>query len=123
MKTININRQRQVPKGFLSTNGNPTINSIVMFFVYWNCVPKDWNKNVIYLPAVDIVREYFKIDYGFENMIRWGINHGCCKSKTSSGRHNSMSKANVLSLGLIGSGVVLSDISIIDFISRIRKCG
>lgn len=112
MKTISM-KQKQLPKGFLSTNGKPTFHSIMMFFIYFWYVPKDWNKEQVYLPAIPIVRKHFGVDYGFENMIRWGINHGCCKSKTSSGRHNSMSQACVLAQGLIGAGVQLSDIPMI----------
>jgi len=111
-----MEKQKHLPKGFLSTNGNPTINSILMFFIYWTFVPSDWDKKKVFLPAIDVVRKHFGVDYGCENMIRWGIQHGCCKSKTSSGRHNSMSQASTLSLGLIGAGVTLGDMSIISLL-------
>lgn len=109
-KIILINKQKQLPKGFFSSNGAPTINAIMMFFVYLWFIPKGWDKSQIYLPAVAYVRNHFGIDYGCENMIRWGIQHGCCKSKTSSGRHSSMSQACTLAQGLIGAGVTISSI-------------
>jgi hypothetical protein len=109
-------KQRQLPKGFLSTKGNPTINAVMMFFIYWSYVPSDWNKKSVNIPAVEIVRRMFGVDYGFENMIRWGIDHGCCKSKTSSGRHNSMSQACVHAQSLIGAGVSLGDVPMRDVV-------
>jgi hypothetical protein len=118
MKTIKMEKQKQLPKGFLSVNGNPTENAIMMFLIYLSFVPKNWNRGMVYRPAISIVRKHFGVDYGFENMIRWGINHGCCKSKTSSGRHNSMSRAHVLAQGLIGAGVHLSDVSMISVIKK-----
>ena len=99
-----------LPKGFLSTNGNPTINSIVMYFIYLSTIPTDWDESKIHFPSIETVRSHFGVSYGFENMIRWGIQHGCCKSKTSSGRHESMSKAYVLAQGLIGAGVELGSV-------------
>jgi hypothetical protein len=103
-------KRKTLPKGFLSTNGEPTDNSIQMYFVYLSNIPKGWDMKNINEDAVQKVRDYFGVDYGFENMIRWGLQHGCCKSKTSSGRHNSMSKACVLAQGLIGAGVKLSNV-------------
>jgi hypothetical protein len=105
-----MKKQKQLPKGFLSVNGKPTINAIMMFFIYLSYLPKDWNKKDVNLDAVEIVRTHFGVDYGFENMIRWGINHGCCKSKTSSGRHNSMSQACIHAQGLLGAGVTIPDV-------------
>ena len=113
---LEVIKRKSLPKGFLSTNGNPTINAVMMFFIYWSYVPKDSNKNVVHLPTVEIVRRYFGVDYGFENMIRWGIQHGCCKSKTSSGRHSSMSQACTLAQGLIGAGVDLGTVPMRDVV-------
>jgi hypothetical protein len=118
MKTISINKQKQLPKGFLSTDGKPTGNALMMFFIYWSCVPKDWNKNQAHIPSVDVVRNHFGVNYGFENMIRWGIQHGCCKSKTSSGRHNSMSQACVVAQAAIGAGIVMSPITMKSLMDR-----
>ena len=106
-------KTKTLPKGFLSTNGKPTINSILMYFIYLSFIPSDWDKEKIHFPAVEVVRIHFGVSYGFENMIRWGIQHGCCKSKTSSGRHESMSKAYVLAQGLIGAGVELGKVPMI----------
>lgn len=102
---MEVIKRKSLPKGFLSTNGKPTINAVIMFFIYWMNTPKDWTGNDVYQLAVEVVRSHFGVDYGFENMIRWGLVHGCCKSKTSSGRHNSMSQACVIAQGMIGSGV------------------
>jgi hypothetical protein len=112
METLSITKQKHLPKGFLSTEGKPTENSILMFLIYWTFIPKDWDRNKVHLPTVEIVRAHFGITYGCENMIRWGIQHGCCKSRTSSGRHNSMSQASTLAQGLLGAGVTLSKISL-----------
>lgn len=103
-------KSKMLPKGFLSVNGKPTINAIMMYFIYFWFVPKGWDNKKVYLPAVGYVRNHFNVDYGFENMIRWGIDHNCCKSKTSSGRHNSMSQACTLAQGLIGAGVQIADV-------------
>jgi len=108
--------KEHLPKGFLSTNGNPTINSIVMYFIYLTSIPTDWDHTKVHLPSVEIVRGHFGVSHGFENMIRWGIQHGCCKSKTSSGRHESMSKAYVLAQGLIGAGVELGKVPMISLL-------
>ena len=103
-------KTQHLPKGFLSTNGNPTINSIIMYFVYlWN-LPKDWNEQILNYEAVEKVRDHFGVSHGFGTMIRWGIQHSCCKSKTSSCRHSSMSQAYILSKSLIGSGVELGNV-------------
>lgn len=110
MKTIKMNTKQSLPKGFFSSNGKPTINAIMMMFVYLWFVPRDWDESKVYLPAVGYVRNHFGVDYGCENMIRWGIQHGCCKSKTSSGRHTAMSQALTHAQGLIGAGVTLSSI-------------
>lgn len=112
-------KTRHLPKGFLSTEGKPTENSIMMFLIYWSFVPKGWNKNEVHLPSVEIVRSHFGINYGCENMIRWGILHGTCKSKTSSGRHNSMSQASTLAQGLLGAGVTLSRVSMRTFLRKV----
>ncbi len=103
-------KSKMLPKGFLSVNGKPTINAIMMYFIYFSFLPKDWDNKKVNLSVVNIVRNHFGVDYGFENMIRWGIDHNCCKSKTSSGRHNSMSQACTLAQGLIGAGVSIADV-------------
>jgi len=115
MKTL---KRTHLPKGFLSTNGKPTINSILMYFIYLSYVPNDWDEEKIHFPSVGKVRSHFGVEYGFENMIRWGIQHGCCKSKTSSGRHESMSKAYVLAQSLIGSGVELGKVPMISLMLK-----
>ncbi len=70
-------------------------------------LPKGWNIEKINKESVNVVRKNYGVTYGFENMIRWGILHGTCKSKTSSGRHTAMSKALVLAQSLVGAGVKL----------------
>ena len=107
-----MKKRRHLPKGFLSKNGDPTINSVVMYFVYLRNLPIGWDIKVVNIDSVQKVRSYFGVDYGFENMIRWGLLHGCCKSKTSSGRHNSMSKSLILAQTLLGSGIQLSDVEV-----------
>jgi len=114
MKTL---KRTHLPKGFLSTNGKPTINSILMYFIYLSFVPSDWDDKNVYLPAVEKVRGHFGVHYGFENMIRGGILHGCCKSKTSSGRHEAMSKAYVWAQSLVGSGVAMGKVPMISLMS------
>jgi len=107
-----VEKRKHLPKGYLSMNGEPTSNSVNMYFIYLWFLPKDWNKTVVHKPSVDKVREYFGVNYGFENMIRWGILHGTCNSRTSSGRHVSMSKAHVIAQTMIGAGIKLSNIKL-----------
>lgn len=111
-------KTKHLPKGFLSTNGNPTINSVVMYFIYLSNLPENWDVKKIHSPSVEKVRGHFGVKEGFEAMIGWGILHGCCKSKTSSGRHDSMSRAYVLAQGLIGAGVELGKVPMIDVILK-----
>jgi hypothetical protein len=119
MEIVSEKKQKHLPKGFLSTNEKPTINSVVMFFIYLSNLPEGWgNSEKVYLPAVEVVRRHFGVDYGFENMIRWGIQHGCCKSKTSSGRHNSMSQSYTLAKSLMGAGVTLGNFPVI-YLSKV----
>jgi hypothetical protein len=106
-------KKKTLPKGFLSRMGEPTTNAVHMYHVYLSTLPKGWNINKMHPESVQRVRKYFGVDYGFDAMIRWGIEHGCCNSKTSSGRHSSMSKALVLAQTLIGAGVRLPDVRLV----------
>ena len=103
-------KKQHLPKGFLSQNGEPTEHSITMFQVYLQNLPKGWELRKLNRESVQKVRDYFGVTYGFDVMINWGLLHGCCKSKTSSGRHSSMSKALVLAQTLVGAGVRISRI-------------
>ena len=103
-------KRKSLPKGFLSKMGEPTMNAVDMYHIYLSTLPKGWDINKMHRESVERVRGYFGVTYGFEAMIRWGIEHGCCNSKTSSGRHSSMSKALVLAKTLIGAGVRLPDV-------------
>jgi len=107
-----VEKRKHLPKGFLSMNGDPTSNSVMMYFIYLWFVPMDWDKTKVHIPSVEKVREHFGVNYGFENMIRWGILHGTCNSKTSSGRHESMSKAHVIAQTMIGAGIQLSSMKL-----------
>ena len=99
-----------LPKGFLSQKGEPTQHAITMYQVYLESLPKDWNVKKLHQESVQAVRNYFGVKHGFSVMINWGLLHGCCKSKTSSGRHSSMSKALVLAQTLFGAGVRISKV-------------
>ncbi len=99
-------KRKHLPKGFLSSHGEPTFRAIEMFYHYIISLPKGWNKKYVNLEAVKCVQKHFGVDYGFGVMIQWGIQHGCCNSKTSSDRHEAMSKAYVLAQSLINSGIV-----------------
>lgn len=103
-----------LPKGFLSVKGNPTQNSINMFFIYLSHLPQGWNHLVINEDSVDIVRKYFGWNKpcGFKLMILWGIRISCAKSKTSNKRYIAMSKAYHDARGLIGKGYVFSNIKL-----------
>ena len=100
--------KRHLPKGFLSTRNEPTQNAVNMFFVYLTVLPKGWSIKKLNIQAVQAVRNYFGVSYGFDVMIMWGILHGCGISKTSSGRHSAMSKAYIIAQQMIGSGVKLA---------------
>jgi hypothetical protein len=103
-----------LPKGFLSVKGQPTQNSLMMFFVYLTFLPKGWNIEKIYPESVKRVREYFgwKEDSGFDVMIRWGISVDCAKSKTSKKRYIAMSKALHDAKGMVGKGYVLTNVKL-----------
>ena len=117
MKVIQINilvekknkSEKMLPKGFLSRNSKPTHNALMMFFIYLKHRPKDWNeKKGRNKFAVQKVREYFGVDYGFECMITWGINFGCKNSVTSDGRYKAMSLAYHDALGMIGQDYIFT---------------
>jgi hypothetical protein len=97
-------KKPMLPKGFLSTNGIPTQNALMMYFVYLVHRKEDWNENKGRCKyGVQKVREYFGVDYGFECMITWGLLHGCQNSKTSDGRYYAMTKAYRKALSLLGN--------------------
>lgn len=98
--------RKTLPKGFLTSKGNPTNNAVTAYLVYLSFLPTGWNTKKVYQPAVDQVRKFFGVDYGFDVMIKWGIQHGCGISKTSSGRHESMSDAYTLARTLLGAKIV-----------------
>lgn len=106
METSFKSEKKRLPKGFLSSHDEPTFNAVEMFYYYLISLPKGWNQKVLNMESVKYVQKHFGVDYGFGVMINWGIQHGCCKSKTSSGRHSAMSKAYIQALSLIGSGIV-----------------
>jgi len=116
-KTIMENKKQSLPNGFLSTDGKPTINSVVMYFIYLWTVPINWNLKELHLPSVEVVRQHFGVNYGFKLMIKWGISHGCTNSKTSSGRHHSMSEAFTLAKSLKGGGVQLGNVGMIELLN------
>lgn len=103
-----------LPKGFLSVKGNPTQNSLIMFFVYLTFLPKDWNLEKVNNESVKRVREYFgwTEDSGFDVMIKWGISINCAKSKTSKKRYMAMSKSFHDARGMIGKGYVLTNVKL-----------
>ena len=103
-----------LPKGFLSVKGNPTQNSLMMFFVYLSHLPQGWDHSIINKESVVKVREYFGWNKpcGFDVMIKWGISVACAKSKTSNKRYIAMSKAYHDARGMIGKGYVLTNIKL-----------
>lgn len=101
-------KKGMVPKGFLSSNDQPTQKAVEMFFVYLSNLPTGWDIKKLNKECVQNVREYFGVDYGFEAMINWGLNVGCAKSITSKGRYEAMSTAFTIALGMVGQGVVLT---------------
>ena len=102
-------KKSYVTKGFLSSGENPTQNAVTMYSIYLSNLPEDWDEKVIYPPSVQKVREHFGINYGFENMIRWGIMFDCSHSKTSSGRHISMNKAYLMSKSILSMGMIITN--------------
>jgi hypothetical protein len=102
-------KKSYVTKGFLSSGENPTQNAVTMYSVYLTNLPEGWNEKVIYKPSVDRVREHFGIEYGFENMIRWGLMFDCSHSKTSSGRHISMNKAYLMAKSNLSMGMFITN--------------
>jgi hypothetical protein len=102
-------KKSYVTKGFLSTGERPSQNAVTMYSIYLSNLPMGWDDKVMYLPAVDNVREHFGIDYGFENMIRWGLQFDCSHSKSSSGRHISMNKAYLMAKSNLSMGMFISN--------------
>lgn len=103
-----------LPKGFLSVKGNPTQNSINMFFIYLSHLPQGWDHLVINQESIDKVKECFGWNKpcGFSVMIKWGISVACAKSKTSNKRYVAMSKAYHDARGMIGKGYVFTNVKI-----------
>lgn len=111
-KMVIKTKKDRLPKGFLTVKGNPTENALVAYLVYLKNLPKDWDVLKINMDSIKKVREYFKVDYGFDVMIYWGIQVACAKSMTSSGRYVAMSKSYHDALGKIGQGYVLSTVKL-----------
>jgi hypothetical protein len=95
-------KKQTLPKGFLSSDKQPTLNAVSMFFVYLKHLPKGWDHKVLNMESVQKVREHFGVTYGFSAMIQWGISHDCSHSKTSNKRHESMSTAYHSACTLLG---------------------
>jgi hypothetical protein len=109
-------KKSYVTKGFLSSGENPSQNAVTMYTIYLSNLPTYWDDKVMYKPSVDKVREFFGIDYGFENMIRWGLQFDCSHSKTSSGRHISMNKAYLMAKSNLSMGMFISDKKLKEFV-------
>jgi len=98
-----------VTKGFLSSRESPTQQAVTMYSVYLSNLPEDWDEKIIHIPSVDKVRQHFGITYGFENMIRWGLQFDCSHSKTSSGRHVSMNRAYLMAKSNLSMGMIITN--------------
>jgi hypothetical protein len=110
METIDQKiKKNYITKTFLSKGENCSNESVTMFQVYLNNLPDYWDEGKLYPPAVKKVQEHYGVDYGFGNMIMWGINFNCKKSKTSSKRHTSMNKAYIVAKNLNNLGVYVTD--------------
>ena len=103
-------KRPHLPKGFLTHKGEPTNHAVTMYQVYLENLPKGWELKKLNWDAVHKVRSYYGVDHGFHVMINWGLRHSCCNSKTSSGRHISMSKALTLAQSMYGAGVRISKV-------------
>lgn len=105
--------KKMLPKGFLTKNGKPTHNALMMYFIYLSNSPQGWNHEKSNSQhGLQKVREYFGVDYGFDCMIRWGILYGCSNSQTSDGRHFALSKSYHDAKGMIGKEYVFTKIKI-----------
>jgi predicted glycosyl hydrolase (DUF1957 family) len=102
-------KKSYITKGFLSSGENPTQNAVIMYSIYLLNLPEGWNEEIIYKPSVDKVRQHFGVEYGFENMIRWGIQFECSRSKTSSNRHISMNKAYLMAKANLSMGMFITN--------------
>lgn len=115
-KTLNVmeNTRKILPKGFLSKGGEPTIQSVNMFLIYLLNRPENWDENKMGVNpnGLKSVRNFFKVSYGFETMILWGITFKCSKSSSSYGRYLSMNKSYILAKSLVGSGVIINTVDI-----------
>jgi hypothetical protein len=109
-------KKSMVTKGFLSSRDNPSQNAVVMYTIYLTNLPPNWRHEVVHIPSVGKVREFFGIDYGFENMIRWGLQFDCSHSKTSSGRHISMNKAYLMAKSNLSMGMFISHKKLKEFV-------
>ena len=103
-------KKNLIKKGFLTQDGRPTQNSLIMFFVYLKHLPPDWNIMELHNGSIKKVREYFGTDYGFSIMIKWGIDIGCSKSRSSDKRHLAMSLAYHDAKGMVGQGYVFTNL-------------
>jgi hypothetical protein len=102
-------KKRIVTRGFLSTNDSPTQNAVTMYSIYLSNLPKGWNESVLNEESVKSVRDFFGVDYGFDRMIKWGMDFSCSRSKTSSKRYISMNKAYNMAKSLLSMGMVITN--------------
>lgn len=91
---IVVEKKRHLPKGFMSRGDEPTPNPVICYYIFFQNGGKSTDKKVPQ-ETLKLIREYFGWEYdsGFEAILNWGLNHGCGKSATSSGRYEAMKKA------------------------------
>jgi hypothetical protein len=91
---IVVHKKRHLPKGFMSSNGIPTPNAVMCYYIFFLRGGKITDTRIPQ-ETLRAIRDYFgwPHDTGFEAILTWGLNHGCGKSATSSGRYEAMKKA------------------------------
>lgn len=91
----NVEKKSRLPKGFLTKNGEPTMNAVLAYYLYLSHggTKKD---ETIRLDIVEKIRNAFNVDGDFSTMLHWGMYPECYHSKTSQGRAIAMRKALVI---------------------------
>lgn len=94
----NSTTKKNLPKGFFTSNGKPTINAVMAYYIYLLNGGDVTPKAKIDEKIVEKIKQHFNWnhDTGFSVMLQWGIHPPCVNSETSQGRALAMKEALIL---------------------------
>jgi hypothetical protein len=91
---IIVIKKPRLPRGFMTSNGEPTPHAVMCYYIFFVHGGKITDTKIPQ-ETLRIIREYYgwEHDSGFEAILNWGLNYGCGKSTTSNLQYKAMNKA------------------------------